>query len=150
MNWSLRPAHEGDREFAWELRRTTMRGYVEQIWGAWDDAAQQARFELAFDGNRPSIIEIEGRSVGVILVAKRETEVFVSNIEVAPEFQGQGIGTGVLQAVFAEAASENLPVRLRVLRSNPRARSLYERLGFELEGQTETHFLLVRRPPVTV
>jgi ribosomal protein S18 acetylase RimI-like enzyme len=38
-----------------------------------------------------------------------------------------------------------MPVRLRVLRTNP-ARELYERLGFRIYGTTETHHLMIVHP----
>ena len=34
------------------------------------------------------------------------------------------------------------PVTLQVLRANPRARALYERLGFVATGETAEHVLL--------
>lgn len=56
--------------------------------------------------------------------------------------QSRGIGTSVLRRTCEEARRRNVPVRLRVLRRN-RAQDLYRRLGFEPEGETETHVLLV-------
>jgi RimJ/RimL family protein N-acetyltransferase len=35
-----------------------------------------------------------------------------------------------------------LPVRLRVLKVNPRALAFYRRLGFTCTGETETHDLM--------
>jgi RimJ/RimL family protein N-acetyltransferase len=37
-----------------------------------------------------------------------------------------------------------VPVRLRVLKVNPRALAFFERLGFARAGETETHVLLER------
>lgn len=39
-----------------------------------------------------------------------------------------------------------LSVRLRVLKANPRAAALYERLGFAVTGETDTHVLMERSP----
>ena len=61
----------------------------------------------------------------------------VGNIELDPRFQGQGIGTAILQDMQRDAAEQGLEVRLQVLKVNP-ARRLYERLGFEVTGETET------------
>lgn len=46
--------------------------------------------------------------------------------------RGMGVGTALLDAVMHEAAARGLEaVQLDVIDSNPRARALYERLGFQ-------------------
>lgn len=50
----------------------------------------------------------------------------------APEFQGQGIGAGVLDLVRRRAASAPLPVELSVLTPNTRALGFYRGEGFEV------------------
>jgi ribosomal protein S18 acetylase RimI-like enzyme len=50
---------------------------------------------------------------------------------VAPAARGQGIGRALIEAICAEAARRGHDeVRLDVVDTNPRARALYERLGF--------------------
>jgi ribosomal protein S18 acetylase RimI-like enzyme len=61
------------------------------------------------------------------------------NIEIAPEFRGRGIGTGLIQDVLIRAAQRLLCVKLQVLKVNLPAQSLYERLGFRVTGETPTH-----------
>jgi predicted GNAT family acetyltransferase len=41
--------------------------------------------------------------------------------------------------LISRGAAEGKPVTLRVLRANPRAAALYDRLGFEQAGQIATH-----------
>lgn len=67
----------------------------------------------------------------------------IIEIQLLPEFQGHGIGTALLQRELRFADARGLPVRLQVLREN-RARTLYERLGFRVCGETDTHFLMER------
>lgn len=51
--------------------------------------------------------------------------------------RGQGVGTQLLRAILSEARTRDLSqVRLDVIDSNPRARALYKRMGFEA-GRTE-------------
>jgi ribosomal protein S18 acetylase RimI-like enzyme len=47
---------------------------------------------------------------------------------------------------MAEAFDRGIPIALQVLRSNHPAKRLYERLGFEVTGETETHYLMQARP----
>ena len=44
--------------------------------------------------------------------------------------------------VLDAASKLGLPVRLRVLKVNLRATAFYERLGFSITGETDTHFLM--------
>lgn len=64
-----------------------------------------------------------------------ENERFLMDgICVAPKARDQGVGTLLLQAVCTEARARHFAfVRLDVIDTNPRARALYERLGFVAE-----------------
>ncbi len=59
----------------------------------------------------------------------------MDGIAVSPDARGLGIGSALLDAVEEEALRRNLKaVRLDVIDTNPRARTLYERCGFEAKG----------------
>ena len=79
-------------------------------------------------------------------VLRSDGELNLANIRVAPEYQGQGIGTRLIGEMLREAHQQGLPVTLRVLKVNP-ARRLYERLGFVVVGETQTHHLMACSPP---
>ena len=137
MRISLRPATERDYDFVWWLHGATMRTYVEAIWG-WDEAVQRRLFQERFDPPRIEIIECDGEAAGYISVERSEESIFLSSIEIAPDFQGQGIGTDLIRGLQDEAERRGVPLKLRVLQGNP-ARRLYKRLGFEATEETETH-----------
>lgn len=139
-----RPATHGDREWLWELKRATMREYVEAVFG-WEDAAQRRMFDERFDPSRLRIIQVDGSDVGLLDCEERETDFFLGRIEILPSAQGRGIGSAVIQTILVQAAAKKKPVRLQVLRSNP-ARKLYARLGFYLEAETATHIKLIQDP----
>ena len=62
---------------------------------------------------------------------ERQGEFLMDGIFVTPKAQGQGIGTGLLDAIEAEARVQGAHhIRLDVIDINPRARALYERRGF--------------------
>ena len=55
----------------------------------------------------------------------------MDGIFVAEQARGMGVGTALLQAVIDEAATRQLSeVQLDVINTNPRAKALYERMGF--------------------
>jgi ribosomal protein S18 acetylase RimI-like enzyme len=64
-----------------------------------------------------------------------------------PDARGRGIGTIVLRHLFGIADRERRTVRAIVYRANPRARALYERLGFRDVAADELLFTIERPRP---
>lgn len=77
-----------------------------------------------------TVIYANERKAGYYHFFKNEDGVFeIDDLYVFPEFQNQGIGSGVVKKC---CASVNAPIMLYVFIKNKRAVSLYERLGFEV------------------
>jgi ribosomal protein S18 acetylase RimI-like enzyme len=144
MDISLRPATQEDYEFLWWLHCNTIRPYVEQTWG-WDEAWQLQYFQERFNLGKREIIEAGGVPIGCISVECHEDHIFLALIEIASDYQGQGIGTELIQDLLDEADGRGVPIELRVLRVNP-ARRLYERLGFAVVQETDTRYIMRRAP----
>ena len=69
----------------------------------------------------------------------------LAGVQLLPANLGLGIGTQVVRDVLAEARDRGVPARISVEQDNPRARALYERLGFTAYGETERDVLLEAR-----
>jgi ribosomal protein S18 acetylase RimI-like enzyme len=138
-DFTTRPARADEAETLYAIHRETMRDYVAQTYGAWDEADQAARFRERFTPGRYEAIEVTGQVIGYIDSAREPAHWNLNNIRVAAEWQGRGIGSALIHALLARAADEGVPVELGVLRVNP-ARALYERLGFRVVEENETHF----------
>jgi ribosomal-protein-alanine N-acetyltransferase len=68
-------------------------------------------------------------------------ELHLLNITVAPEWQGQGLGWGLLDAVSTLALDRGLArVLLEVRAGNRRAQGLYSRYGFEAIGMRRGYY----------
>ncbi|MCW5550371.1 MAG: GNAT family N-acetyltransferase [Opitutaceae bacterium] len=139
MPHSLRTISDADYLWLWSLKRETMRTYVEQTWGKWDDDWQAERFRQNFRPDHVQVIVLDGHDAGLLHVVRSPEEIRLVNIQISPEFQNRGLGTEVMHRLLAEARREKLPLRLQVLKVNP-ARRLYERIGFTVAGETETHY----------
>ena len=79
-----------------------------------------------------------------LLLSTLEREVqpgilLMDGICVGAAARGKGVGTALLSAIKAHALQSGLSaVRLDVIDSNPQAKALYERQGFDAIGTTET------------
>ena len=142
MDLDLRPASERDREFLWALHCSTMRDVIEQAWG-WDEAEQRANFRKRLEVLSVSIIEAGSRAVGSLWLEQKSDSLYIHDLQVAPPRQGKGIGTAVIEMVIEQGAGRGLPIVLSVPSTNPRARELYERLGFRVT-RVEPPFIRMR------
>lgn len=140
--FTLRAVSEADYRWLWDLKRLTMRPYVEQTWGGWDDIAQERFFRHNFTPATIQIIVVNGADAGLLNIERESRELFLANIQIRPTFQGRGLGSAVVRTVLESAAALQLSVRLQVLKVNTRARDLYLRLGFTIYQETLTHFLM--------
>jgi ribosomal protein S18 acetylase RimI-like enzyme len=140
--YRLRPARPADHAFLWRLKQDTMRTYVEKTWHRWIDGEQKEWFARNFLPEKTQIIVVEGRDAGRLEVIRSAKELMLATIEISPEFQSRGIGAAVVGNLQTEAESASLPLRLQVLKANPRALQLYQRLEFRIVGETATHHLM--------
>lgn len=140
--FTLRPARNADYAWSWELKRLTMRPYVEATWGVWDDVAQEDFFRQNFRSDVVQIIEVDGRDAGLLHVEKEPAELFLANVQIHPAYQNRGLGTAVIKTVMESARALRISVRLQVLKANRGALRVYERLGFVTFKETPTHFIM--------
>jgi ribosomal protein S18 acetylase RimI-like enzyme len=125
----FRPATDDDIEFLFRLHKATLHDAVDRTWG-WDDDWQWTYFNEHWNPQELLIVIWDGVDIGVLKLDQREDELFLSLIEIDPTYQGQGIGTTIIQNIIADAYADGFPVTLHCLRVNHAARRLYERLGF--------------------
>ena len=139
---NLRPASESDRPFLYTLHCITMREVIEETWG-WDERWQRTDFDKRFGRYIVRIIEAEGHAVGSLWIEWRPDSLYIYELQILSEFQNMGLGTAVIQNVIEQGASRGFPVSLSVVPANPRAKHLYERLGFKVT-KVEPPFIRMR------
>lgn len=151
---SLRTVMPEDEPFLAELYATTREDDLRLT--DWDDAQkaafcawqfqlQQLDYARKYPADGHLIIVRDDVPIGRLWVAEWEDCLFVVDISLLPAHRGSGVGTLVIEGVFAEGDRAGLPVRLTAFRSNPRSIALFERLGFRVHEEDEM-LLVLERP----
>ncbi len=89
------------------------------------------------------VAEARGESaiLGFLIAQHIGPEWELENIVVAHEVQGKGVGTRLLNELFAQAKqAHSEAVFLEVRESNLAARRLYEKCGFEESGRRKSYY----------
>jgi ribosomal protein S18 acetylase RimI-like enzyme len=90
------------------------------------------------------VVSVDDVDVGAVWLSEDDDgSMRIGLIEVQPSSQSQGIGTAVIRALDEEAARAGSALTLRVRHGN-RARGLYDRLGFVVESEDDTHAYMRR------
>jgi RimJ/RimL family protein N-acetyltransferase len=141
MSWSVAPIAEE---------------HIEGYWSAVDSVAREREYLAFVEGppleasrafvlrnlreNRPHFVALhEGSVVGWCDIASLDRPVFahsgVLGMGVVAAHRGRGIGGALIRAALGKAAATGLTrIELTVREPNLRARALYEKLGFAVEG----------------
>ncbi len=130
MKMIKRPANDEDKDFLFLLNETVYRSLVEKINGVWDDKFQREYFDQKWEKADYQIIEKNKIKIGAIWVEYEPDQHTLKEIQILPKFQNNGIGTDLIKSEIMLAKMDKVPIRLRLLKSNP-AQSLYKRLGFK-------------------
>jgi ribosomal protein S18 acetylase RimI-like enzyme len=139
MEIEMRQATAADVDFLWRIFRASMKGYISQARGEWNEEREEAQFRYQLDLAASRIIRAKNLEVGFIMAPTRDGALWIHTICIDPEHQNMGIGTEVMRSVVGEAKERTIALYLSVLKINP-ARRLYERLGFRVVEETRYHF----------
>lgn len=135
---TLRPADQNDANFLWSLHVIALKPHVSAVYG-WDETFQKRYYLENYSALNNQVIQYRKEDVGVLAVEETPLGYILSSIELLPNYQGLGIGSSLITNLLDRAAARGMPVSLRTLKNSP-ARQLYERLGFQIIGETEVHY----------
>lgn len=145
LELNRRLAQESDTEFARQAHHRAYHDVVVKQFGEWNEEAQDKFFESAWKGSRHEILSANGQPCGYFSMDESGDFITLHELVLLPEFQGQGIGSKILNEAIEIAKAKNIPTRLQVLKEN-KAAELYRRIGFKQIGETETHFEMEYNP----
>jgi ribosomal protein S18 acetylase RimI-like enzyme len=153
MTVSTRLECAGDEPF---LRHLIIATVAEELMAAsWPDAIRENLLDMQYRARRNSIranfpkgesliVLVEGGSAGWLFVSTGFDEIRLVDIMILQEHRGKGIGSALIQNLFAKAERAHLALRLSVDVMNAGAIRLYSKLGFHRVGGDETrHFMEV-------
>jgi ribosomal protein S18 acetylase RimI-like enzyme len=149
--FALRPETEADVPF---LRRL----YISTRWeelavlADWTDAQKIAFLDSQFDAQRSDylvryanaafdILEARGVPAGRLYLDRQTDTLLIVDIALLPQWCGRGIGTALLEAMFAEARLAGKGVTISVEKFNP-AQRLYRRLGFREYAESDVYWFM--------
>lgn len=137
----LRPALPADEAFLLALRKQTMTEHLSRV--GLDLSDERHRQRLLANYADACVICVGNEDAGLLKAYRSDTAWVLMQIQLAPAWQGRGIGAAVIDELIGQARQDGLPVTLSVLKGNP-ARRLYERLGFVIVAETEHEYELRR------
>jgi ribosomal protein S18 acetylase RimI-like enzyme len=139
----IRPAEASDEADLAQIERQTWLPHVSPV------AYRERPF---FEGTSPEdvlVAALDEEVVGYVVLRpptplrSNAHVLMVSSLGVAPSAQRRGVGRALLEAAERFAVERDIErLTLRVLSVNPAARCLYERLGYETEGELRGEFRL--------
>lgn len=157
MHYSLRPATEHDLIDMYNISRAAHRL---EDYGMFIPPSGLERFRNYYRWSKRrrelyvrKLTRLIHESSSVILVAEKggvaigytlarftaSDRLHLKGLFVRPQYQGQGVGKALFEA-SCRAAEPGVTIELEVLASNQRARSLYEKQGFQVIGRADKRF----------
>ena len=141
MEYTFRDCIMSDFDFLFNLKKQNFKWYVDKIWG-WDDDDQKERLKQDLEEHLQNkhIIMYNDIPIGTYALNITENgDCLISEISLLKDYQRKGIGTQILQNQLNENQNKKIRTILQVFKDNP-AKKLYEKLGFTIYNETETHY----------
>ena len=96
MNYELYPATIKDKDFIYELKKSCIIAFVEEIWG-WDENYQIKDFNENFVLNNFQMVAVNTQQIGFIELNCNNDNINITELHMLPEYRCNGIGTGINQ-----------------------------------------------------
>jgi GNAT superfamily N-acetyltransferase len=129
---------DADLEFGRMVHHSAYRDVVTRQFGSWDESMQDGFFQEGWGRAPHKLVLLDEVPIGVLSTAVTADHLFLSELQILPKYQGQGLGTVIVTELINYSKSLGLPLRLQVLRENT-AQRLYRRLGFVVVETTDFH-----------
>ena len=140
MKITLVKAQKSDLAFLTDLRKQTMYEPLKNAGYILSDKEHELRVRANYDQAR--IIMQDDKKVGLIKYMEEKAEIRISQFQILPAFQKQGIGRFVLNDIMSKARDIRKPVKLKVLKNSP-AVAFYKSAEFKITGEDEFEYIML-------
>lgn len=142
MNYKLRNCKYSDLDFIFDLKKTTMKWYIEKIYG-WNDQIQKNKTKIELDKNinNMKIVLVDDKHIGVTTFTEETSNYVIGLIIIDPKYQGNGIASNIINNYINIAKNNNKRIIIKTYKDNP-AKKLYIKLGFKIYDKDETHIYM--------
>ncbi len=142
MDYVLENCNESDLDFVFNLKKETMKWYIEKIYGWIDEVQRQKTLkEIKSNIGNMKIIIKDNEKIGVTTFTDNKSEYIVGLTMISPKFQNKGIATNIINNYIEKAKQNKKRIIIKTYKENP-AQNLYKRLGFKVYDENETHIFL--------
>ncbi|MCQ3829165.1 GNAT family N-acetyltransferase [Microbulbifer elongatus] len=135
MEYQVYQVEESEKDSLAHLRIAAMRESLTAI-DRFDPVRARKRFLDSFDIKATRKIEINGRLVGFYVVKNKKDHCHLEHLYIHPEYQGNKVGSSILQSIISVAQENSVALRLGALRGS-RANEFYLSHGFVKVGESE-------------
>jgi len=130
MNIDIRKAESSG--YASQLTQENMKVYYKARNLTWDPALFAANWHV-FENKE---VYFNAKRVGVLRLSFGDSNCYIRDVQIEPEYQGLGIGKQCLSYIVEYANTRNdIWIKLRVFAENP-ASNLYRRFGFKVLAES--------------
>lgn len=149
MSLQLRPASSSDYDYAKGIHHTAYKEMVLEQFGKWEEPVQDRYFEKSWNSAPYDIIMFEGKPCGYCCIEENDAALQLKEFAVDISKQGKGIGTLFLKNLKVIGENKRKRVQLNVMKTNTKAKDLYEKLGFTVYGENHFQFLMTSTEEIT-
>ena len=146
MNLQYVPADKTDLDVLFELNRSLIEQYEDPSSIDFDEVLVWVRRKLTKRLSEYRAVILNGSKVGYFRLCEgEENSLEIDDLYVLTPYQGQGIGSEIVQHCIDESERLQRPLMLYVFTANAGAVRLYEKMGFVLkEIVSPTRKILIR------
>ena len=144
-DFNLRKITCKDYDFIYNVKKKCYKKYVEYYYGEWNEKDQREYFNKFINQVKDNayVIEVDGVDIGFYNGESIDNDTYeIGNICILEKYQGRGIGTKILNYILDKHKDKNITIQY--FKINP-VGTLYKRLGFVLDGESEFHFHMIKR-----
>lgn len=128
-----RKAEIEEMDWAYRLFKLNLQQFIADTWG-WNEIFQRHSFMANLPASSFIIASLDAEDIGGYCLMHKTDHLILEMLLLAPQHQGKGFGSRMMQQVLEQSAQQNIPVMLSVLKNNP-AHQFYRKLGFDVYAE---------------